>query len=213
MGERIVFKTKDGVGIVGTWVVPAAASVSVLLLHMWPADRTSWTGLQSLLAERNMASLAIDLRGHGESSGSVDNDASAMHLDVDAALDWMMGREVMPHGIVGASIGANLAIQAMARRPDLIAGVLLSPGIEFHRITTLDAAARLTELQSLYVVASKGDDQESADASQAIIDAATTKDKSIELLANAGHGTQMFDRHTDLPVSIANWLNDIVTDL
>jgi pimeloyl-ACP methyl ester carboxylesterase len=210
--EHISFETADGVSIAGSWSAPEGSRVSVLLLHMWPSTKESWEPFQVLLAERKIASLAIDLRGHGESSGEQKQDASEMCGDVEAALTWMEGR-TPPRGIAGASIGANLALRAMAKYPNLIAGVLLSPGLAYHGVTTLDAAEKLNDHQSLLFLASEGDDQESADAVYMLMKHARVQDKNRELLQNAGHGTGMFQSHSEAMVMCANWLTGILNDL
>ncbi|MCC7522195.1 alpha/beta fold hydrolase [Candidatus Uhrbacteria bacterium] len=211
--ERITLTTKDGLNIVGNWSAPESAKSSVLLLHMWPATKESWTPFQALLDERGIASLAIDLRGHGESGGEQKQDASEMQQDVDAALAWMGDKGTPPHGIAGASIGANLALRAMAKNPELIAGVLLSPGLTYHGVPTLDAVEKLKDTQSLFFMASEGDDQESADAVYMLMKHARIQDKNSELLQNAGHGTNMFESHPKTMVMCANWMADIVNDL
>ena len=205
--------TKDGLSIVGNWSAPESAKTSVLLLHMWPAAKESWQSFQSLLDERNIASLAIDLRGHGESDGTQKQDASDTQYDVDASLEWLASKGIAPHGIAGASIGANLAVRAMAAHRGLIAGILLSPGIEYHGVPTLDAVEKLSNEQSLYAIASEGDDQESADAVRVLMEHAPIKDKSQELFTQAGHGTHLFDTHPELKVACANWFADILNDL
>lgn len=206
MPERIAFNTKDGVTIVGTWNAPRDAEASVLLLHMWPSDRSSWTSFQERLALAHLASFAIDLRGHGESGGEAGDDARSMKEDVEAALAWLAEKPISPRVIVGASIGANLAIRALADHAEIASAVLLSPGIEYHRVTTLDVASRISPQQAVYIAASAGDDQVSADASQAIHDVVSTGQKTLRLLQNADHGTRMFERDPGLPDEIVQWI-------
>ena len=69
--------------------------------------------------EKNISSLAIDLRGHGESGGG---EVAESFLDVQAALAWLKKETGLPLGqtiVIGASIGANLAIQAAAAHADI----------------------------------------------------------------------------------------------
>ena len=64
---KTTIHTIDGVALIGEWTLPAGATTAALLLHMMPATRQSWRGLVQALSAANIASLAIDLRGHGES--------------------------------------------------------------------------------------------------------------------------------------------------
>src|SRR3989344_3655754 len=66
--EYIQLKTKDGVELYGTYVRAGKDDApAVVLLHMMPATKESWEGFQQMLADSGFQSLAIDLRGHGES--------------------------------------------------------------------------------------------------------------------------------------------------
>jgi len=206
MEEQIAYKTIDLVDIVGTWKAPSTPAGSVLLLHMWPADRSSWRAFQDQLFEHGLASLAIDLRGHGQSGGEASDDARDMQLDVEGALAWLRGRGQIVTGIVGASIGANLALHALASHPEISTAVLLSPGIEYHQVTTQDAAQAISGKQAVLIVASAGDDQASADASQVLYDAAATEQKTIRLLQQAGHGTALFVHEPVLAEEVINWM-------
>src|SRR3989344_5609072 len=66
--EHIQLKTRDGVLLYGAYV-PAKKhdAFAVVLLHMMPAVKESWKEFQNKLSEAGFQSLAIDLRGHGES--------------------------------------------------------------------------------------------------------------------------------------------------
>lgn len=68
MKQQIEFTTDDGVVIVGNWYPVEGALRVVLLLHMMPATKESWETLVQELNRRDIAALAIDLRGHGEST-------------------------------------------------------------------------------------------------------------------------------------------------
>jgi len=66
--ERIKFLTKDGVEIYGLYAEAESKNApAVLLLHMMPAVKESWKEFQEKLREAGFQSLAIDMRGHGES--------------------------------------------------------------------------------------------------------------------------------------------------
>jgi alpha-beta hydrolase superfamily lysophospholipase len=66
--EKVNFKTKDGVTIVGNYFKPRKEHApAFLLLHMMPATKESWNDFASHLQKEGFEVLAIDLRGHGES--------------------------------------------------------------------------------------------------------------------------------------------------
>jgi len=222
MIERVNFQTTDGVNIVGSFRASPNASRAVLLLHMMPADRTSWFAFQEKLAEQNIASLAIDLRGHGESvmqnnkkldyQKFSDADHQKYRLDADAALAWLQGRgfDLPQVGIVGASIGANIALHMAAAHPKLAAVALLSPGENYHGVTTFDAAGKLSKTTALWTAGSEKDDQESFDAAKKIVELAPVSTKIFQPFTIAGHGTALFQSHPSVMVVLAEWISVVV---
>lgn len=220
MTERIIFQTEDHAIIVGDYTTSEKPKAGVLLLHMMPADRKSWTELGAQLEARNIASLAIDLRGHGESTQKNGNTldyrefSNEQHressLDVDAALFYLQKRgfPMDQIAIVGASIGANLALDAAVRHPAIPAIVLLSPGENFRGILTYPLAIQLSDEQSLLAAASQGDDQESFEAAKHIEESAACKTKQLLTYTSAGHGTNLFLHDKSLPEKIAAWIDE-----
>ena len=172
MSTRVIFPTTDGVTIVGHLYDGPADGPAALLLHMMSAAKESWRGLAEALIVAGFSSvLAIDLRGHGESveseSGRLDyktfTDAEhqAKIRDVEAAAAWLEKERSADKRhlvVVGASIGANLAIVYAAAHPDIPAVVALSPGLDYHGVTTIDKVAAFASDQALLLVASAGDE-------------------------------------------------------
>lgn len=102
---RVSFLTDDGVSIVGTVKEAGAPQKFLLLLHMLPSTRESWYAFSGQAASQGFSSLAIDLRGHGESITQRDKlrmlnqkldyidftdvEHQATIRDVEAALDYL----------------------------------------------------------------------------------------------------------------------------
>ena len=137
-GEAVAFETQDGVQVHGTLTrvaapaaIPAAAATTeparapaVLLLHGGRQDRSEWDGLLPALQARGWTTLAIDLRGHGETGGEIEdwsaffNDANGVPHDVEAALAFLRedaGVDPERIAVVGSSVGANLACVAVQK--------------------------------------------------------------------------------------------------
>ncbi len=215
--EKVEFTTHDGVKIIGDYVDAGVTSPQVLLLHMMPSTRQSWGGFAQKLKDAGYSSLAIDLRGHGESvykNGTridyqqfSDGEHQETRGDVDAALAWLQEEKngtLTRIAVVGASIGANLAVDALVRYPALPAAALFSPGLDYRGVLTLPAVGSLRTGQSLFLAASN-DDSYSLETIRALYDAAhVAKDKRE--LRNAGHGTTMCEREPAIMEDITNWL-------
>ena len=96
----------------------------VLLLHAGVADRRMWDPLWAdLSAERDV--VRLDLRGFGE-SGTRPESGWSHAADVVAALD---GLGIERAHLIGASMGAGVAVEVALGRPALVASLLLvAPG-------------------------------------------------------------------------------------
>lgn len=217
MSTRVSFPTADGVTIVGDLYEGPFGGPSALLLHMMPATKESWgsTALALIAAGFSLV-LAIDLRGHGESVESTpvrldyktftDAEHQAKIRDVEASAAWLekeRGADQRRFVLIGASIGANLAISFAAAHPDIPAVVALSPGLDYHGVTAVDKVASFAADQALLLVASA--DDEYSFATDRMLAERDPDAESIEL-AGAGHGTNMLERQPDLVDQIVHWL-------
>ncbi len=98
-------------------VVPSGPGFVVLVHGAWHGG-WCWAGLQARLDERGIASLALDLPGHGASAA----DLTGLHGDaaaVSATLDSIASRSAGPIVLVGHSYGGAVITQAAAGRSDI----------------------------------------------------------------------------------------------
>ncbi len=84
----------------------------VVLVHGAANSSAVWRFWQEALAERGWSSHAVDLRGHGESEGSVDGATMSDYADdVTAVVDGLPETPI----VVGWSMGGLVAIMVAAR--------------------------------------------------------------------------------------------------
>jgi len=217
MPERVTFKTRDDVTIVGDWQPVPSLRGAIILVHMMPETRKSWGNMQRALTKRGIASLAIDLRGHGESlEGSegeildykrfTDEEHESYALDALAALDWLRGRDLTVDRvfIAGASIGANVALQLLAEEPRMPGAILFSAGRNYHGLQALVDAQDLLPHQALMLVAAQDDAQPFEDT-KALYEEAPVEDKTFLPYKIAGHGTAILNADSGLGDKIAEW--------
>lgn len=183
-------------------VRPAPAA---LLIHQAGGSQQDWEPLVEPLRAAGYAVLTFDLRGHGSSGGQAD--WAQMPGDVLAALRLLSELSgVDPSQIVtiGASVGANLALNACADLVGCAATVLLSPGLDYHGLTTAPAIPRLGA-RPMLILASENDNNNPADS--VMLDSlATSSDRQLVISPAAGHGTQMFGAQPALAARIVEWL-------
>lgn len=215
MSERIILTTSDGVEIVADFY-PAGGDKFAILLHMMPATKESWQEFASALQEKGISSIAIDERGHGESQDGpngfkefTDAEQAAKILDVRAAWEELVGRGASSENtvVVGASIGANLAIAYVDEMEKIPAGVALSPGLDYRSVTTLESVASgLGKNQKILLVASEED--EYAYLSIEKLHQANKKQTEFWPQSNLGHGTTMFENDPDLMQKVIEWIEN-----
>jgi pimeloyl-ACP methyl ester carboxylesterase len=178
---------------------------------MLSRSRDDWQALASRLADAGIAALAIDLRGHGASGADPRTDPGAAEdlspalLDVQAARAFLAGRPdlgVTNVGIVGASVGANLAVMAAAADTTIRSVVLLSPGLEYRKVYAEAALKKYGDRPAL-MIASQEDGYSTRSVRR--LQKAGTGIREAHLVNGAGHGTMMLSRQPDLVSVILQW--------
>ena len=210
--EIVHLSTKDGLTIVGDYYVGAGTS-GVLLLHMMPADRTSWQQLAEKLQENAFHVLAIDLRGHGQSTGGPNGYqafSDAQHqqsiFDIESAVEFLRSKGIEKIHMGGASIGANLALQYASQHQEVASVMLLSPGLDYHGIHTDIWIENLKPEQAVLLAASD-DDVYSFTSVKTLFDRSSNLPKrEVKLLSEAGHGTNVFKKNSGFIDELVVWL-------
>lgn len=112
--QRVSYHVDDGVKLVGdAWGASDAAPV--LLLHGGGQTRHAWGGTARALAEQGWYAVALDLRGHGDSSWSPDSNyqIDVFVGDLHRVLTHFKQRPVL----VGASLGGMTALLTAGEAP------------------------------------------------------------------------------------------------
>ena len=213
MGNQVSMKTEDGFEIIGSFY-KYNSEHGVILLHMLKRNSNDLNAFADELQIEVYNVLSIDSRGHGQSlkkSGRTaewqmfsDKDFNDMILDVKAAKEFLEGKGVEKISIIGASIGANTAINYAEEDMEIKTVILLSPGLDYRGVKVEDTVKDY-ENRPILIVASE-DDEYSATSSRHLIELAVGK-KELKMYADAGHGTKMFSK-SDLDDFIISWLKE-----
>jgi dienelactone hydrolase len=213
MSEQITFKTSDGIKIAGTYN-PGTANLGIILIHMMPATRGSYDQLAAKFNEQGWHTLAIDLRGHGESAGGdyqifTDEQHQQSILDLEAAYDWL-SKKVKVIGLLGASIGANLTIRyASLHQVEFV--VALSAGIAYRGIQAIDDVPKVK--YPIIFMATKDDVRTEGPADQQALllwEKTLSNEKSIKIYDTGGHGTDMLQGDLERQKFLINWIMQIL---
>jgi pimeloyl-ACP methyl ester carboxylesterase len=214
--EHVTLTTSDGVTIAADFY-RGGGQRGMVLLHMMPATKESWRDFGRAASDHGWDVIAIDLRGHGASQGGhggyrsfSDEEHQQSIRDVEAAVRYLTERGIPRSAItiVGASIGANLALWYAAEHPEIKEVILLSPGIEYRGIRAEPLMQKVAPGARVMLVGSNDDMQSDDRVLQRIAAAAppgaTTK---TIVFQSAGHGTAMFGKEKpDLTETMFDWL-------
>lgn len=214
--NQVSFVTDDGVVIYADFHEPGNKNgKAVILLHMLRTDKNHWKEFVNELNERNYTTLAIDLRGHGQSvkrNGADyrwqdfnEDDFNRMVLDVKAAKLFIIekGYNYKNIVIIGASIGANTALNYASTDEEIRYIILLSPGLDYRGVKTEKSISVFDG--NVFIAVSK-EDEPSYSSCLKLKDIGNSK-KMVIFYENAGHGTRMFEK-TDLSKKILDWLEN-----
>ena len=209
--RHVTFRTDDGVTIAAEWYEPSPRpGPAVVLVHMLHRSKRDLDPLARRLASEGIGALAIDLRGHGESTGSAASGSSEggayapMVGDIRAARRFLASRaDVQPSriGVAGASLGANLAALAAASDPAIVAVALISPSLDYRGLR-IEQAMRKVARPALLVAS---DDDPYAARSARELQKAAGGPRELIVVSQAGHGTAMLSRDADLVRTLVDW--------
>jgi alpha-beta hydrolase superfamily lysophospholipase len=216
------FITDDGVRMGATLYRPAPAAGAppgLILVHRQAADRGTWAGFADTARQAGYLVLAIDLRGHGESTlrnGQLisylqfrDEDwRDALH-DLDAAKRDLLAAGASPKNmaVAGEGAGASLALGFAAIDPQMQAAVLLSPGLDHKGLHTESVMKALRDLPVL-LIAADGDSY-AASSAQAL-KALAPGFCELRSFPGSAHGTDLFAVRPDLAGEVLLWLKRII---
>lgn len=198
-------KTDDNVKIAADFYAVEKPVGWLVLTHMMPATKESYKDLAIKAQNKGYESIAIDLRGHGESGGGPDgfvNFSDEEHkksiLDLKASVDYLIkNRKAMPEKIyfIGASIGANLSLQYIANppvgEPEFKTAILLSPGLNYKELETEPLVKKLRAGQNTFFISAQDDDNNSKQNQLLFEKTSDNINKKIQIYKTGGHGTDI----------------------
>ena len=205
--QVVTFETTDGVTIEADYYPPQVKGEEkapvAILIHMWPADRSSWKPLVPHLQKAGFAVLAYDIRGNGGSTKPADKnlgkrykDGDSEHFnnawkDAEAAKKWLADQDrcdTTRIALVGASIGCSISLDFGSRDEAVKAIVCLSPGTNYFGVDS-KAHIKACDERAILLMSPEGEYA----AVKKLIKASGKQAKGKEYPGgNERHGTHMF---------------------
>lgn len=208
--RNLSVRTADGTTLVGKLWLRPNAKATVLLVHQLGAHHTEWAPFREAIADQPWNVLAIDLRGHGESTNRGGAFAhwrsfrgpvwQQLPQDLRLWAEHLKNEGITgPVALVGSSIGASAALLA-ATDVDARAVVALSPGLAYRG---LDIAQLAEGQPAILAVAASGE----APSVAAARHLETAAGATVLLAGGSAHGVRMAADAPTLWQDIARFLD------
>lgn len=208
--EPVTITTSDGVILTGLYQAPARTDEPVaILLHGLGSSQGEWSAFAEQLAAQGWGYLSYDARGHGGSTRMTDGATISYRLfgapgagsewekmvsDLNAVARFLARRKNIPSAelvLIGASLGANIALNWAAAHRDIKAVLLLSPGLNYAGITTEKPVMQCDGMRIAFAAAPT--DAYAWFSSRALYGRIRQNPRAAFFEGTAGHGVQMFD--------------------
>ena len=224
---RVVdLRASDGTVLKATYFGAAKPGPGVLLLHQSNRTRRAWDELAAQLAAAGINTLTVDMRGYGESGGTV-SDGRTDAGDVEIGFQYLVSQPGVKRDVIAVGgagwLGVDRSVKvarqhsAEVKSLAMLSGETLPDGLEFLR--------QASQLPELFVMSDDDEYPPTQEAMELLYITSSnpgrkfvhysaaqeapwiwyeTSDAS-KVPAKGGHGTDMFKPHPELPGIIVNW--------
>jgi dienelactone hydrolase len=200
-GPKATLTAADGTIITARPYLVKKAEVGAVIIHDIDKDRSETMQFAEELAKAcKCSTIAVDLRGHGQSGGSKDDFAN-MYQDGIAAKDYLTEQDVKSIYYVGFGLGAHIALRASVDS-EAKGLVIVSPDPDDKEI----GSSRLVgQYKGRLLASSSKADSDSNRIASKLFNLSQLKDRQFAEYETGGHGIRMvYD--TDLGKIIKDWL-------
>jgi pimeloyl-ACP methyl ester carboxylesterase len=217
--HELTLLTRDKVKLAASYYQPIHEKApGIILLHMFGRDRNDWHSLAKELQKNGYGCLSLDFRGHGKSLKKdqktlnwrefTQKDYADLALDLEAGWVFLSNQSHIIKNriaIIGASIGANIAMNFSVNHPEIKTLALLSPGLNYRGINIQGAISKLGD-RSLFIAVSK-EDFYSANSSAKLQSLAKGK-VVLKTYTGSSHGTRLLKQEKELVNILIQWLKE-----
>ena len=225
MANPVSFETADGFEISGDIEFPnsgLALRPAVIFIHQGGSDKSEWieTDLYKWVVDKGMVAFSYDVRGHGKSEGEFDyelfDDPERAPKDLEAALQFLATQaniDMTRIGIVGSSIGANLAMVGVSHEDFEFRTAVVMSGKTSAWLNLAGVTEPSVQPQSVYLIAGEQEQGGKRAAWAKEMFDMSSDPKTLEIIAgSSAHGTKLFKDAPGLQTRICKWLTSHLTE-
>lgn len=218
--KEIQFKTTDNIAISGILQYPSAAEKgnfpAVILIHQGGSSIQEWieSAILNKLLENGFAILAYDIRMHGNSGkdgefSDLFNNPNRAPLDLLAAIAFLEQNKNIDAsriGILGASIGGNLACLAVSSEEYHIKSAV-SMSAKTQAVQNLSGSTEIISPKNIFYIASKEEQDGKRVTWANELYTLSAGMKKVEIAEGHKHGSYILTEHAYLEDEIITWFN------
>ena len=225
-GADVELKTKDGWTLAARYLPAKAQGLPVfILLHETGGRKENWYFLAKTMERKGIGFLALDFRGHGGSQSPPPgeppnwrkfspptksaNPWNSLTLDVDAAAEYLQSQGLAISSIAagGADVGSSIALKWAAVHPAVPMVFMLSPGMSYREVLTVNAIRAYGKRPILMMV---GADDPRSPRETAILYEFAKRSAGLEnttlITAEREHGTRILVVNKGIVGRIVDWI-------
>jgi dienelactone hydrolase len=224
--RAVDLQSTDGTRLKATFFAAAKPGPGVILFHQSNRTRAAWDEAARQLAAAGINALTIDERGYGESFGKKEDRDKFHQNDLNTAFEFLISQSGVQRDAIGAAgagwLGVDNSVETARLHPTqlkslvLISGETLLPQLRFLR--------QASNLPALFVVSDDDEYPPTVEAMEWLYDVSASPEKQFihyfgprgpwiwyetsnasKVPATGSHGTDLFQRHPELPGTIVDW--------
>lgn len=213
--QAITLTTEDNWKLAAIYY-PSENGKAVILLHDIERKKEDFSSFAAKLADSKYGVIALDLRGHGQSTGlglqkdfkkaGTDNEFNQMVRDVNSAVAFFQTKGIHIENIylLGAGLGANVAAKSLIFNQNAAGLVLLTPSLKARDVLAMNG---LKLYKNPVLIAVSAEDRKSFMEASFIRNAAflSSGEGNVTFLtAYDKSGAEMLDKY--FTYSVLQWL-------
>lgn len=159
-----------------------------IYLHEFREDQSSWWPYAKRDRSRPISAMTIDFRGHGTSPGDLE-DVEGMVEDVEATIRFARERGFRQIMLVGAGMGAAVALVAAVEVPDVTVVGFSTPA-DFDQLDVVSVAELIADRMQLFATR---DDVSAADSLHRFRALSNVDTRQARLYPGRSHGVALLE--------------------
>lgn len=178
-----------------------------IYLHEYRDDQTGWWPLATTVRRLPVSSITFDFRGHGTDADNPD-DVLGMVEDARAAVAFARSQGFDQIMLIGAGMGAAIAVQVAAEQDDLRVIGLSTPSA----FDLLDTLAAMPRVAGRIALVATEDDLSAAHSLGALQAAGEVPEAYVRLYPGRAHGVDMLRPTGDEPGVALAFVNELMEE-